>query len=254
MSQPPLIWSEAYPVRAYDVDARGQLGIASVCNFLQDAAGCHAHALGLSVEQLHTWHLTWVLVRMRLEVARHLAWRDCLHIETWPSHRDRLFSQRDFILYDDAETIVGRCVTVWVLMDLQRWRPRRLSDLPNPLPIPDRPRALSRIPDKIAAVDVGKSDTQAPFRVGDRDLDRNGHVNNVRYIEWAIETVPVNILNTCRLEILEINFTGEAFHNESIIAESISREAAQPCFHHTVRSQTTGTHLARAQTHWRMMN
>ena len=134
-------------------------------------------------------------------------------------------------------------------MDLQRWRPQRLTALPDPLPIPDRPRALSTMPNK---VDVPKAlTTQRQFQVGDRDLDRNGHVNNVRYIEWALETVPVSVLNTCRLDVLEINFTGEAFHADSILAGSQALDTAQPAFLHGIRRGSAGTDLARAKTQWR---
>jgi len=247
--KPPQIWSDVYPVRSYDVNARGHLSIVSICNFMQDAAGGHAHALGVSVDQLHPMHLTWVLVRMRVELARHLHWQDRLQIQTWPSHQERLFSHRDFLLLDDAGENVGRCVTVWVLMDLQRWRPVRLTALPAPLSIPDRARALTTMPNKI---DVSETfATQRQFLVGDRDLDRNGHVNNVRYIEWALETVPVNVLNTCGLEKLEINFTGEAFHAEDILAGSQALDTAGPAFLHGIHSQSAGTNLARAKTQWR---
>jgi len=246
--RPPDIWSEIYPVRSYDVDARGLLSVVSICNFLQDAAGCHAHALGVSVDQLHTIRLTWVLVRMRVELTRHLRWQDRLQILTWPSHQERLFSHRDFLLLDEAGADVGRCITVWVLMDLQLWRPQRLTALPHPLPIPDRPRVLSTMPNKIDVPETFV--TQRHFQVGDRDLDRNGHVNNVRYIEWALETVPVSLLNTCGLEILEINFTGEAFHAENILAESQALDTPQPAFLHGIHSKSAGTRLARAKTQW----
>ena len=247
---PPQIWTEVYPVRSYDVDARGYLSVVSICNFMQDAAGGHAHALGLSVDQLHSMHLTWVLVRMRVELTRHLQWQDRLHIQTWPSHQERLFSHRDFLLHDATGQEVGRCATVWVLMDLQRWRPQRLTVLPAPLPIPDRPRALLTLPGKIEV--PGAATTASPFRVGDCDLDRNGHVNNVCYIEWALESVPVSILNTCGLEMLEINFTGEAFHGETIHAGSQPADDPITTFWHGIHSQSTGTDLARAKTQWRL--
>jgi hypothetical protein len=133
-------------------------------------------------------------------------------------------------------------------MDLQRWRPQRLTALPAPLPIVNRRRALSTMPNKLDVPETFV--TQRPFQVGDRDLDRNGHVNNVRYIEWALETVPVNVLNTCELELLEVNFTGEAFHAENVLAGSQPVGAAQPVFLHGIRSQSTGADLARAKTQW----
>lgn len=248
MELPPPIWSDVYPIRSYDVDARGHLSVAALCNFMQDAAGCHAHALGVSIDQLHPLHLTWVLVRMRLRIDRDLAWRDRLRVQTWPAHQERLISQRDFLLFNETGAEVGRCVTSWVVMDLRRWRPQRLTALPRTLPNPDRPRALSTMPDKIAA--PGDFSHQTLFQVGDRDLDRNGHVNNVRYIEWALETVPVHILNTRGLNDLEINFTGEALRGETIVAGCQAVDNRQPVFLHGLRSQSTGSDLARVKTQW----
>lgn len=248
---PPEIWKDVYPVRSYDVDARGRLSVISICNFLQDAAGCHAHALGVSIDQLHPLHLTWVLVRMRIELFHPLAWRDRLQIRTWPSHQERLISQRDFLLSDGEGREVGRCVTSWVLMDLQRWRPQRLKALPKPLPTPDRPRVLTTMPAKLDAPQtLAHAQT---FRVGDRDLDRNGHVNNVRYVEWALETLPAHVLNTCGLDTLDINFTGEAFHGENILAGSQNTHDHPFTFHHVIRRQSLGDDLAKAKTVWRLL-
>jgi medium-chain acyl-[acyl-carrier-protein] hydrolase len=245
------LWQDVYPVRSYDVDARGRLSVAAICNFLQDAAGCHAQALGVSIDQLRPLNLTWVLVRMRLELLRDLAWQDRLTIQTWPSHQERLISQRDFLLFEKDGGEVGRCVTSWVVMDLQRWRPQRLTALPEPLPVPDRPRALATLPAKLEAP-AGVTHEQA-FRVGDRDLDRNGHVNNVRYVEWALETVPAQVRNTGRLAALDINFTGEAFHAENILAASQPSNSPQPIFRHVIRRRETGDNLAIAKTAWQAL-
>lgn len=244
------IWRTVYPVRSYEVDARGRLAVWAVANFLQDAAGCHAHALGVSIEQLQPRHLTWVLVRLRLQLDRHLVWQDRLRIHTWPSCQERLISQRDFLLFDDNDGgEIGRCATSWVLMDLRRWRPQRLAALPRPLPTPDVPRVMAEAPDKIEA--PTEFTHHHLFQVGHRDLDRNGHVNNVRYIEWALETVPLAVLNTCGPATLSVDFVGEALHGERILAGSLSREGALKRFGHVVRSQSTGNALARVETGWR---
>jgi len=245
---PPQIWRDVYPVRSYDVDARGRLSVNAICNFLQDAAGCHAQALGVSIDQLRPLHLTWVLIRLRLELFSDLRWQDRLTVQTWPSHQERLISQRDFLLFDGGGREVGRCVTSWVVMDLQRWRPQRLSALPKPLPLIDRPRALATLPARLDAPEAVTH--EMTFRVGDRDLDRNGHVNNVRYVEWALETVPAYVLNTCRLAALEINFIGEAFHAEDIIAASQPSDEQKPVFQHVIRRLENGDDLAIAKTDW----
>lgn len=245
----PSIWREIYPIRSFDVDVHGRLSVAAVCNYLQDAAGCHAHALGVSIDQLHMHRQTWVLIRLHLCLFRHLVWRERLCIDTWPSQQERLVSHRDFRLLDDNDQTIGQCVTSWVLMDLHRRRPLRLTALPQALPTPDVSRVLDERPEKIAPPPtVGH---QQPFRVGQRDLDRNGHVNHVRYIEWALETVPLTVLNTCALEMLTVEFVGEALYGEPLLAEGRAMEDHQTTFYHAVGSRSTGNDLARVKTRWR---
>ena len=127
-----------------------------------------------------------------------------------------------------------------------------MTALPAPLPIPDRPRALATMPEKLAVPDSFSD--QLDFRVGHRDLDRNGHVNNVRYIEWALETVPVNVVNTSILDTMDVNFTGEAFHSEAIQARSQATSIAPPTYLHAIYSETAGNELARVKTKWRKLD
>ena len=49
------------------------------------------------------------------------------------------------------------------------------------------------------------------------------------------------ILNTCRLTRLDVNYTGEAFRAESILAGGRRHQTAPPAFLHTTRSQTAVT-------------
>ena len=41
---------------------------------------------------------------------------------------------------------------------------------------------------------------EAPLQVARRsDMDMNGHINNVTYLGWALETVPAHIAESCTL-------------------------------------------------------
>ena len=41
---------------------------------------------------------------------------------------------------------------------------------------------------------------EAPLQVARRsDMDMNGHINNVTYLSWALETVPKHIAESCTL-------------------------------------------------------
>jgi hypothetical protein len=115
--------------------------------------------------------------------------------------------------------------------------------------MPERPRVLDeRLWKNATPMTVS---LQEPFRVGHRDLDRSGRVNHVRHMEWALETAPLTVCNTCALEMLAVDLVGEAMHGEPIMAECRISEDRPATFHPAVRSRSTGNGFPRVITRWR---
>ena len=83
MQEPPAVWEETFRTRAYEVDAGGAASPLTLCNWLQEAAGNHANALGWSVDALAPKGLTWVLSRLHLEIGRLPAWKEVVRVATW---------------------------------------------------------------------------------------------------------------------------------------------------------------------------
>ena len=84
-----------------------------------------------------------------------------------------------------------------------------------------------------------------------QDIDVNNHVNNVVYIEWALEAIPANILKKCQPEHVEISFKGEAFYNEAVISRcSKNFNGDENIFLHQIVRKEDGKELARLRTKW----
>ena len=47
------------------------------------------------------------------------------------------------------------------------------------------------------------------FKVRYTDIDSNNHVNNTKYIDWAIETLPEDIVNNYVLDEVKVTFEKE---------------------------------------------
>jgi medium-chain acyl-[acyl-carrier-protein] hydrolase len=56
------------------------------------------------------------------------------------------------------------------------------------------------------------------FGVRRGDLDYNGHVNNIRYVEWALETLPPEFSNGRRLTRLLARYRGETKYGAEVRA------------------------------------
>lgn len=230
-------------VRASELDADGHAAPAALLDFLQEAAGAHAVALGWGIDDLAGDSLTWVLSRLRIQCGRLPAWRRRVSVTTWPSGTNGLYATRDYLVHDEDGTLVARGTSDWLVLDVVRRRPVRVPPAIAELVPPDRPRALPSLTDRLAP--PSRAVAGATFTVRRSDLDVNRHVNNVRYAEWALAAVPEALLGTHRLAALELHFRAETTFGDAVVVTTgpaAAEQAADAPPAETTTAETT-THV-----------
>ena len=209
-----LLWKEDFTVRAYEVDMRGQLTLQSLFNYMQEAAGNHAAALGVSVEQLFRENLTWVLSRVHLQVNRYPHWKQKVTIETWPADKDTFYAIRDFRILDEKGVAIGKASSSWMMIDLKLRKPIPLPASIERLKNQTMGRSLADPFHKLPKVQ--RIDHEKNFQVRLSDLDINRHVNSVHYIAWALETVPMDIHKAAHLSDVEVTYRAESNYGDRV--------------------------------------
>ena len=181
-----------FPVRGYESGVDNHVTLPTVCNYLQEIAGNHAERLGFGIREMQERDGTsWMLSRLHVKVDRFVPWGETLHLKSWPSGiRGRLVANRDFVGTDDADRTVLEAVSEWLVVDLKALKIVRPTETFKALSV-DAPRVGLAAADgggKFAA--LAKVDAEARILVRRGDHDFNDHVNNVHYVEWALEAVP----------------------------------------------------------------
>jgi acyl-ACP thioesterase len=245
-----LIWQESFRVRTYEVAPSGHVSVQSLCNYMQEAAANHAEQLHFGKHDLEPLGMAWVLSRLHVQTHIFPVWQDVVRVETWPSGREGLYAMRDFLLYDGSDQVFARATSSWLLLDVVRRRPARLPAYIEEVPLPDRPLALSHDFRKLHA--PLRADHARMFNVRYSDLDMNAHVNNVRYVEWAVESLPPEAVQGYGLVALELHFRAETGHGEQVTVEAECREVTggMTCLHRLVRVGDR-REVALAVTQWK---
>ena len=181
-----------FPVRGYESGVDNHVTLPTVCNYLQEIAGNHAERLGFGIREMQERDGTsWMLSRLHVQVDRFVPWGETLHLRSWPSGiRGRLVANRDFVGTDDAGRTVLEAVSEWLVVDLKALKIVWPTETFKALSV-DAPRVGLAAADgggKFAA--LAKVDAEARILVRRGDHDFNDHVNNVHYVEWALEAVP----------------------------------------------------------------
>lgn len=248
LSDDPRVHSERYVVRSYEIDPRGRLQIAAILCYLQETAAVDVLARGFSDTDLLARRDVWVLARLALEVDARPGWRQELTVHTWAAGvQGRLLARREFLLENAAGAPVARAASAWLYIDAATRRPRRVDQgLLDAFPVRSE-RALDQPLDKLPP--PGEGGEVHRFAVRFRDLDVNQHVNNSRYLEFIMSSLPPAVRDGAELAALELNFLAEARLGDQI--EACCRAAAPPRFEHSVRRASDGRELVRARSLWR---
>jgi acyl-ACP thioesterase len=242
------IYRKAYPVHYYEVDFRGLALPQTILNYLQDAAGDHATALGFSVLSLLKRKMTWLLSRYHVQVLRPPRVGDVVHLATWPSGKRGIFALRDFEASDADGGALFRATSSWLLWNIPARQPASLEEnLPDDAAV--ERRAINDPFPPLPAVE--RTDREAEFRVLMQDIDFNNHVNHVSYVLWALETPSEDVLRSSRPSEIEVSYKAEAFYGDDVISR-LERDtlAEGTVFRHALFHKTRGTELVRLRTAW----
>lgn len=235
-------FQEEFKIRATEIDFDQKATLPAICNLLQEVAGNHAQQLHFDITDLQQDQLTWVLHRLCVKMVRYPNWRETITIQTWPSSGDGLRAYRDFLILDSDGSVIGKSLSYWLMMNIDNRRPTRIPkkilamaprDTDHVLPVTDKEFPDIQDPHK------GQS-----FEVRKADLDLNQHVNNVRYIEWALSCLP----ETTKVHEMDIKFLAESLLGDTDIAE-IQPNPEDPGFYHQIRKAADDKVLAKAYSY-----
>ncbi len=207
----PAYHSHEITVHSYEIDFKSRLNIFSLFNYFQEIAWEHAGILHFGLEDLSKRNLFWVLSRVRVEIERLPLWNEKIKLVTYPRGIDGLFALRDYEIYDSNNNRIISASSSWLILSSENRRPVRLTDLDLPF-LPNDRKALPTNASKIEAVAGSLINTDA-LTVKPSDFDVNYHVNNSRYIEWAIDTFSFEHHKIQELKIVEVNFLAEGKEN-----------------------------------------
>lgn len=211
-------YQENYRVNSYETDFKMQMKPFALLNLAQEIAYQHATELGFGYDDLMASNVVWVLSRLYVEIYDNPGWRDRISIETWHKGQDRLFSVRDFIVRKSGGEIAAAITSSWLIINVESRRIHRFERLLKNEDSVDnyvcRRDAIAGTAEKLElSPDAENLDSH---KVKYSDLDLNGHVNNAKYIEWAMDRIDADIIKEGILKSFCINFNHEAVAGDHI--------------------------------------
>lgn len=196
-----------YRIEPRDIDATLRTRIYTMGDLILQAANDDADKLGFGVRDLNAGNASWVLSRMAFEMSRLPSRHEEIAVYTWVSDYGRLMTTRNMVVTDGEGREIGAAVTQWAMIDLETRKALDLSALSNKSSsLVDREPPIER-PRKVVTFECG---AERSHIVVYSDIDFNGHVNSMKYLEWMVDTMPAELLSAMRGFRFDINYIHEA--------------------------------------------
>ena len=173
-------------IRYDEIGCEGIASPAALANYMQNAAIFHAGAVGYDIYRMLELRRGWFLLSWHIRLGRAVRWNEEILIRTWAYDFKGPFGRRNFQILDRQSEIRAEATALWARMDL--------VNLTMTEPEAEMVRAFA--PEGRALFSMKRpqkvdGDRCAPsFLVQRRDLDTNGHVNNIRWMEIALQYWP----------------------------------------------------------------
>jgi len=201
----------------FHCDFSGHLFMGHLGNHLLNAADFHSTDRGFGMKYLLGIRRSWVLSRLAIEMTEMPPMYTRFSVETWVESAMRYFTSRNFAVVSADGRTYGYGRSIWAMIDTESRQPTDIYDIDN--------GAIDQwiVKDRECPIEKGgrvrMSDAAQLVRTIDthyNDVDINGHINSVKYIEHVLDLWPLDWYRHHQVRRFEVAYVAEAHAGDQL--------------------------------------
>ena len=193
-----------------DVDSFLNLKPASLLYLFQEASMSHSESVGAGVRALFSKNLAWVSLGWNIKIYKMPTYLQEVQINTWSNNPVGAYAMRQFEMLDKNGEKLAVAEDKFILIDIEKQKIVRKVDLDAYKNETSDERTIEEDFPKLKENDV--CGEKIEFNVQLRDIDTNMHMNNIKYLEYVLESIPYELHN--EINQIKINYKHEMKYPE----------------------------------------
>ena len=209
------IFEKNYTVGINDISQNAFITNIGMLNILEDIACRHSDKAGYGILDIPRTHLSWILLSWKVKILKRVSYGDKLTVRTWSRGAKKIYTYRDFEVYDETGLLVCIASSKWALINTEKNSVTSITDEviscyePEDKSVFENPNI-----DKLHEVEGYSSNIK--YTVQRRDIDINHHMNNINYLRLAYEVLPEDIYFSDECNNIEIMYKKGIRLNETV--------------------------------------
>lgn len=215
MKENDKVGTYSFVAEPFHVDFSGKLTMGVLGNHLLNCAGFHASDRGFGMATLNENHYTWVLSRLAIEMNEFPRQYEPFSIQTWVENVYRLFTDRNFAILGKDGQPIGYARSIWAMISMEDRKPADLLKLHGGN-ITDYVTEKDCPIEKQGRVKVTETVPAGEYIARYSDIDVNGHVNSIKYIEHILNLFSLDFYREHALHRFEIAYVAESYFGDKL--------------------------------------
>lgn len=211
-----------------DYKKNGEMKLSSILKILENSGNKHSDTAGDAILEGTNNGKAWILTDWYIEILSYPEYGDKILAKTWSELvKNPLVCTRDFELYcNDKLAVTG--TTKWIQLDLERNRPCKID--PETIAKYQPEDKCTFADAKLPRIPVPESyENEVKIVTRRADIDFNGHVHNLIYLDYALEALPEDIYDAREFTKLRISYKIAVKENEEIVCKYAKEGSSHIC-------------------------
>ena len=212
-----MIYEEYVKASLEDYGRNGRLEERAILRVLEDISSYHSDSVGYGARNINESNLAWLLLEWRVKIHSPMRYGESYRVTTWSRGVcSPCTTLRDFEIFDEEGNL---CVSA-----SSKWTPVNASD-----------KKLLRVTDELLGR-YGKEEKSAfgeddlfrlrepkeyfyetAYRIYRKEIDLNGHLHNLCYLDIALETLPEDVYRERDFREIRVTYRKEVRADERVV-------------------------------------
>ena len=214
-----MILKEDFKIELKDIGKENYVKNIAILEKLENIATHHSDIVGFGPNNISEWGYSWILLDWKLKVINRPKYGEKIHVKTWAKLIDgktRMTSTyRDFEIYNEKGELCAIGTSKWVLINIQTGRITKIEEDIIGKYNPEYKWVFDieelgkiKIPEEFSK--------EMQYKVNRKDIDINGHMHNLYYLDLAYEALPDDVYNERPFDNVRIQYKNEIKYGDTV--------------------------------------
>ena len=117
-----------YRIGVKYVNQNRLLTLRGIILLLEDLACRHSDMVGFGINDTLKTNLSWVLLNWKIKILKEANYGSTVTVKTWSRDTNKLYTYRDFEIYDENNNLICIASSKWVLLSTKTGHITQITD------------------------------------------------------------------------------------------------------------------------------